>query len=88
VSLPKISSRILPDRDTTPLSVHPSRDIHGRQLLEQELSSIRQNDLRNLRLVLARSTLELILLERSGTSTLAPHSLPYITDASRAELTQ
>jgi len=53
----------LPHRDTTPLGVHPRRDIHARQLLKQQLRRIRDVHLRNLRLVLARAALELVFLE-------------------------
>jgi len=64
-SIPENS--LLPDRDTTSLGVHPGRNIHGCQLLEQKLGRVRQDNLRDFRLVLARSALELVLLERSRT---------------------
>lgn len=57
--------RHLSDRDTTSLGVHSRRYVHGCQLLEEKLGCIWKNNLSNLRLVLARSALELILFEGS-----------------------
>ena len=53
----------LTNRNTTPIREHPSRNVHGRQLLEEQLSSVRNDNLRNLCLVLARSALELALAQ-------------------------
>ena len=53
----------LANRNTTPVREHPSRNVHSRQLLEQQLSSIRNDNLRNLGLVLARPALELALAQ-------------------------
>lgn len=51
--------------NTASLGVHSRRNIHRRQLLEHQLGSIGNDDLRNLGLVLARSALEGVLLEGS-----------------------
>lgn len=53
----------LSDSDTTACSEQTSRHIHRRKLLEQKLGSIRNDDLRNLGLVLARTALELVLAQ-------------------------
>ena len=61
-NLPSRSSS-LSDGNTRPLSVHPGRNIHRSQLLEEQLGCIRNVHLRDPRLVLARPTFERILLE-------------------------
>ena len=53
------------DADTTALGVHACGHIHGCELLEHELGSVWDDDLCDLGLVLARSALELVLLERA-----------------------
>jgi len=57
--------RHLSDRDTTPLGVHSRRNVHCCQLLEEKLGGVWKDDLCNLRLVLARSAFELVLLKGS-----------------------
>ena len=57
--------RHLSDRNTASLGVHSRRYVHGCQLLKEKLGSIWKNNLSDLRLVLARSALELILFEGS-----------------------
>ena len=49
-----------------PSGEHPSGDVHRRKLLEQELGCIGDVHLRDPRLVLARTTLERVLLEVSA----------------------
>lgn len=63
-----ISSPIYPDLNlsnahTTPIRKHPRSHIHRPQLLEQQLRRIRNDNLRDPRLVFARSALELSLAE-------------------------
>ena len=53
----------LTNRNTTPIREHPSRNVHGRQLLEEQLGSVRNDNLRDLGLVLARSALKLALAQ-------------------------
>ena len=59
-------SMLSSDADTTTLGVHARGYVHGCKLLEHELGSVRDDDLCDLGLVLARSALELVLLERAG----------------------
>jgi hypothetical protein len=56
------------DANTTTLGVHARGHVHGRKLLEHELSGVWDDDLCDFGLVLARSALELILLERAGSA--------------------
>jgi hypothetical protein len=56
------------DANTTALGVHTRGHVHGRKLLEHELSGVWDDDLCDFGLVLARSALELILLERAGSA--------------------
>jgi hypothetical protein len=53
------------DADTTALGVHAGGHIHGCELLEHELGGVWDDDLCDLGLVLARSALKLVLLERA-----------------------
>lgn len=53
------------DADTTTLGVHARCHVHGCELLEHELGGVWDDDLCDLGLVLARSALELVLLERA-----------------------
>lgn len=53
----------LSDGDARSLSVHPSRNVHRSQLLEEQLGCIRNVHLRDPRLVLARPAFKRILLE-------------------------
>lgn len=57
------SPRLLPNAVPTTLGVHPRRDVHTRQLLEEQLGRVRNVNLRNLGLVLTRTALELVALE-------------------------
>jgi len=59
-------SMLSSDADTTTLGVHARGHVHGCKLLEHELGSVWDDDLCDLGLVLARSALELVLLERAG----------------------
>lgn len=54
------------DADTTALGVHARGHVHSSKLLEHELGSVWDDDLCDFGLVLARSALELVLLERAG----------------------
>ena len=54
---------LLTNTNPTPISKHPRRNIHSRQLLKQQLRRIRNHNLRDLGLVLARPTLELPLAQ-------------------------
>lgn len=56
----------LPDRDARPIREHPGGDVHGLELLEEELRGVRDVHLRDLRLVLARPALERLLGEVSA----------------------
>lgn len=56
------------DADTTALGVHARGHIHGCKLLEHELGGVWDDDLCDLGLVLARSALKLVLLERAGST--------------------
>lgn len=58
-------AHLLPDTVSTALGVHPRRDVHTCQLLEEQLRSVRDVDLRDLGLVLTRTALELVALEVS-----------------------
>jgi hypothetical protein len=58
-------SMLSSDADTTTLGVHARGHVHGRKLLEHELGGVWDDDLCDLGLVLARSALELVLLERA-----------------------
>jgi len=81
----------LPHRDTTPLRIHAGGDVHTRQLLEKQLGRVRNMDLRNLRFVLARPALELILLEAPVRNiiSITPFASRYSQKAARARaLTQ
>lgn len=53
----------LSHRDAGSLRVHPGRDVHRSQLLEEQLGRIGNMHLRDPRLVLARSALERILFQ-------------------------
>lgn len=53
----------LTNRNTTPIREHPSRNVHSGQLLEEQLSGVRDDNLRDLGLVLARSALKLALAQ-------------------------
>ena len=57
------STANLSDGNTRSLGVHSSRNIHRRQLLEEQLGRIGNVHLRDPRLVLTRPTLECILLK-------------------------
>ena len=56
------------DTNTTTLGVHARGHVHGCKLLEHELSGVWDDDLCDFGLVLARSALELVLLERAGSA--------------------
>lgn len=51
----------LTDGNTRPVREHPRGDVHGLQLLEEELRGVRDVHLRDLRLVLAGPALERLL---------------------------
>lgn len=53
----------LPERDAGSVGEHPRCNVHGCEFLEQQLGGVRDVDLRNLGLVLARTTLERLLGE-------------------------
>jgi hypothetical protein len=61
-------SMLSSDADTTALGVHARGHVHGGKLLEHELGGVWDDDLCDLGLVLARSALELVLLERAGSA--------------------
>lgn len=72
----EVPVHLLPDAVPAALGVHPRRDVHTRQLLEEQLRRIRNVNLRNLRLVLARAALELVALEVAVVdTTLSSYSL-------------
>lgn len=56
---------ILPDRHARSVSEHARSNVHGCQLLEEQLGSIRDVHLSDLCLVLARPALERLLGEVS-----------------------
>lgn len=60
---PRPPTSSLSDGDPRSLSVHPSRNVHRCQLLEEQLGCIRNVHLRDPRLVLARPAFKRILLE-------------------------
>ena len=53
----------IPNTNPRPRRKHPRRNIHTHQLLKQQFRRIRNIDLRNLRLVVARSTLVLAFFD-------------------------
>ena len=53
----------LPQTNARPIRKHPRCHVHRRELLEQQLGRIRNDHLRNLRLIATRPTLELSLAE-------------------------
>lgn len=53
----------LSDRNARPVGEHARGNIHGRQLLEEQLGSVGNKHLRNSGLVLARSTLKALPAE-------------------------
>jgi len=79
------SSLCSSDADTTALSVHARGNVHGCKLLEHELGGVWNDDLCNLGLVLARSALELVLLE--GTESVLASLFQCLT-LKMSELTQ
>jgi len=66
----------LTNTNSTPLREHPRRHIHRTELLEQELRRIRDDDLRDLRLVLARPTLDLAFFQLRNRG----HEAAYLAD--------
>ena len=60
---PTLDPLRLSDCDARSLRVHPGSDVHGGQLLEEQLGRVRDVHLRNLGFVLARPAFERGLLE-------------------------
>lgn len=54
-----------PHRDSTSFGVHPRGNVHTCQFLKEQLGGVRNMDLCDFRLVLARATLELSSCEIS-----------------------
>lgn len=55
--------RLCSNTHTRTLAVHSRSDVHGGKFLEEKLGGIGKMNLRDLRLVAARATFELVLLQ-------------------------
>jgi hypothetical protein len=58
-----LSNRKSTHRNPRAIGEHPSGNVHGGQLLEQQLGGIGDVDLRDTMLVVAKTTLEKTLLQ-------------------------
>ena len=74
------------NRNPRPVGEHARRDVHGRQLLEQQLGRVGNVHLRDARLVLAGPALEGLLAQVAVSQSLVSSEL--LSDRSRSQLTQ